>query len=160
MSERGKELAERFTNFNNGMIAFVDGCSDEGWRKVCQGEEWSVAVVARHVAAAHYGFVLDLAKMIVVGEPLPAMSMDAINEMNAQHAKEHAECSKDEVIGILRDQGASFADFVGELSDADLDRTGYLASISADMSTQQFIEAAILQSGEEHLASMKAATGE
>ena len=160
MSERAKELSERFSSFNNEMIAFVEGCSDEGWRKVCKGEEWSVAVVARHVAAAHYGFVLDLAKMIVAGEPLPEMSMDEINEMNAQHAKEHADCSKDEVIGILRDQGASFADFVGELSDADLDQTGHLASISADMSTQQFVEAAILQSGGEHLASMKAAIGE
>jgi hypothetical protein len=158
MSERAKELAERFTSFNNAMIAFVESCSDDDWRKVCEGEEWSVAVVARHVAAAHYS-VLDLAKMIAAGQPLPEMSMDAINEMNAQHAQEHADCSKDEVLGILRDQGSSITDFVAGLSDADLDRTAYLALTGGDMSTQQFIEAIVLQSGGEHLASMKAAAG-
>jgi uncharacterized damage-inducible protein DinB len=158
MSERAKELAERFTRFNNDVIAFVEKCSDGAWRRVCQGEEWSVAVVARHVAAAHYG-VLGLAKLIVAGEPLPEMTMDAINEMNAQHAQEHANCSKDEVLSILRDQGSSIAAFMAGLSDADLDRTAYLALTGGDMSAQQFIEAVILQSGGGHLASMKATAG-
>jgi len=159
MSQRSEELAERFTNFNDEIIAFVEGCTDEAWRRVCKGEEWPVAVVARHVAATHYG-VLDLAKLIVGGKPLPQMTIDAINEMNAQHAQEHADCSKDEVLSILRNQGPSVAAFVAGLSDADLDRTAYLALTGGDMSAEQFIKAVILQSGGEHLASMKAAISE
>ena len=32
MSQAAKELAERFTGFNNEVIAFVENCSDENWK--------------------------------------------------------------------------------------------------------------------------------
>ncbi|UCG12341.1 MAG: hypothetical protein JSU72_17880, partial [Deltaproteobacteria bacterium] len=76
MSQRARELAEQFTAFNNEVIAFVENCSNGDWRKVCSGEQWSVGVVARHMAAGHYG-ALDLAKMIVAGQPLPELSGEA-----------------------------------------------------------------------------------
>ncbi len=33
MSQRAKELSERFMSFNTEVIAFVENCSDENWRK-------------------------------------------------------------------------------------------------------------------------------
>jgi hypothetical protein len=101
MGQRTKELVERFTAFNNDFIAFVDNCSDEDWRKVCSDEGWTVGVVAHHVAAGHYSS-LDLVKMIVAGETLPPLTMETIDQMNAQHAKEHANCTTEEVLGLLR----------------------------------------------------------
>lgn len=158
MSQRAKELAERFRVFNNEVISFVENCSDRDWRKVCSGEEWTVAVVAHHLAAGHYG-ALDLAKMIVAGEPLPQLSMDVIDQMNAQHAQEHANCTQSEVLGILREQGPAIADYVSGLNEADLDRTGHLALAGGDISTQQFIENIIINSGTGHLVSMRKVTG-
>ena len=157
MSQRTKELVARLTGFNNEFIAFVDNCSDEEWRKVCSGEGWTVGVVAHHVAAGHFG-AIDFIRMIVAGEAMPEITMEAIDQMNAQHANEHANCTKEEVLGLLRENGSAFAGYLEELSEADLLRTGYLAAIGGDVSAQQLIEMVILQSGGEHLDSMKAVT--
>ena len=157
MSQRTKELVARFTGFNNEFIAFVDNCSDEDWRKVCSGEGWTVGVVAHHVAAGHFG-AIDFVRMIVAGEAIPEITMGAIDQMNAQHAKEHTNCTREEVLALLRKNGSAFAGYLEGLSEADLGRTGYLAAIGGDVSAQQLIEMVILQSGGEHLDSMKAVT--
>jgi hypothetical protein len=78
--------------------------------------------------------------------------------MNAEHAKEHTNCTREEVLGLLRKNGSAFAGYLEGLSEADLGRTGYLAAIGGDVSAQQLIEMVILQSGGEHLDSMKAVT--
>jgi hypothetical protein len=157
MSQRTKELVARFTGFNNEFIAFVDNCSDEDWRKVCSGEGWTVGVVAHHVAAGHFG-AIDFVRMIVAGEAIPEITMEAIDQMNAQHAKEHTNCTREEVLALFRKNGSAFAGYLEGLSEADLGRTGYLAAIGGDVSAQQLIEMVILQSGGEHLDSMKAVT--
>ena len=63
MSQKAKELVERFNGLNNELISFVEKCSDEDWKKIVSGEEWTVGVVTRHVAKAHFGLLLDFAKM-------------------------------------------------------------------------------------------------
>ena len=93
--------------------------------KVTSGEQWPVCVVARHVAAGHYG-AFDFAKMIAAGETLPELSMDAIDQMNAKHAEEHVNCTKSEVVGLLKQNGSSITSFVAELDDEKLDRTSRL----------------------------------
>ena len=121
MNQRAKDLAERLTTFNNDMISFVENCSDDVWQKVTSGEQWPVGVVAHHVAAGHYG-VLDWAKMIVAGEALPEITMDAIDQMNAKHADENVNCTKSEVVGLLKQNGSAIIRFVVELDDEKLDR--------------------------------------
>ena len=158
MSQRTKELVERVTAFNNDFISFVENCSDEEWRKVCSGEGWTVGVVAHHVAAGHLG-AIDFVRMIVAGETIPEITMEAIDQMNAQHAKEHANCTQEEVLALLRENGSAFAGYLEGLREADLARTGYLAALGGDVSAQQLIEMIALQSGGEHFNSMKAATG-
>jgi hypothetical protein len=158
MSQRTKELVERFTAFNQELIAFVDNCSDENWRKVCSSEEWTVGVVAHHVAAGHLG-ALDFVRAIVAGEAIPEITMEAIDQMNAQHAREHADCTRKEVLALLRENGSAFVNYLDRLSDGDLDRTGNLGVIGAEVSAEQFVEMVILQSAGRHLTSMKATTG-
>jgi hypothetical protein len=158
MSPRTEELAQRFTSFNNEIIAFVENCPEKEWNKLCAGENWPVGVVARHVAASHYR-ALSLAKMIVEGKQLPELSHEAIDEANAQHAEKHAGCTRDEVLGLLRKNGSAISEYLTGLDDAALDRTGNLALAGGAISTQQVIDNIIIQSATEHLASLKAATG-
>jgi hypothetical protein len=157
MSQRAKDLAERVRAFNNEVIAFVDKCTEQDWRKVCAWEQWAVGVAARHIGAGHYE-AIGLTRMIINGEKLPELTMDQITEMANQHAREHADCTKAEVLDILRKQGQSVVEFIAGLGDAELDRTGHLSAIGGEMTAQQFIEAVILQSGGEHFANIKAAT--
>jgi len=114
--------------------------------------------VAHHVAAGHFG-AIDFVRMIVAGEAMPEITMEAIDQMNAQHATEHANCTKEEVLTLLRENGSAFAGYLEGLGEADLARTGYLAAIGGDVSARQLIEMGIFQSAGEHLDSMKASTG-
>jgi hypothetical protein len=156
MTGRSEELAERLRAFNNEVIAFVEKCTDEDWRKMCAWEEWTVGVTARHIGAGHYG-VVGLAKMIVNGDKLPELTRDQLIQMANQHAREHAACTKAEVLDILRKNGESLVAYVAGLDDAALDRTGYLAAVGGELNTQQFLENVIVLSGGEHFANMKTA---
>ena len=156
MNQKGKELAEKFTTFNNEMLAIVESCTDEDWKKVCGGEQWTVGVVAHHVAAGHYSS-LDLVKMIVAGETLPPLTMDTIDRMNLKHAQENADCTRAEVLALLRENGADFANYLDGLSEADLGRTAYLAPLDGDVSAQHLVEMIILHSAADHLSNIKTA---
>ena len=158
MSKRAIDLAERFKAFNNELIAFVKNCSDENWRKVCPGEQWPVGVVARHIAASHYG-ALGLAKMMVAGEKLPELTEGVIDQMNSKHAEKHRHCTQVEVLKILLENGRSVADYVAGLSDTDLDRSGHIAAAGGDMTTEHLIVNIFIRSGGEHFVNAKTATG-
>jgi hypothetical protein len=153
MSQRAKDLAKQLEILNNEVIAFVANCSDEDWRKICTWEEWTVGVTARHIGSGHYR-VIGLAKMIISGEQLPEFTEEQVNESG-----NHADCNREEVLDVLQKNGTSLADFVTGLDDAELDSKGHLSLAGGEITTQQFLEYIILQSGGEHLANMKAATG-
>ena len=158
MSERAIELAERFKAFNEELIEFVRNCTDEGWRKVCPGERWPVGVVARHIAASHYG-ALGLVKTMVSGEKLPELTGAGVDQLNLKHAEKHRHCTRDEVLKTLRENGISVADYVVGLSDTDLDRIGHIAAAGGDMTTEHLIANIIIRAGGEHLSHAKAAAG-
>jgi hypothetical protein len=158
MSQRAKDLAKKLETLNNEVIAFVDGCSDEDWHKVCSWEDWTVGVTARHVGSGHYRAV-GLTKMIISGQKLPDLTAEQINEGGNQHARKHADCTRDEVVKVLQKNGTDTADFIAGLSDDELDRTGHLAVAGGEITTQQFIEYVILEDSRKHLANMKKAIG-
>lgn len=155
MSKRAKELSLRLQAFTDEVVGFVQGCSDADWRKVCK-EDWTVGVTARHIGAGHFQAV-GVVKMIVSGERLPEITMPQLIDMANEHARQHAGCTRKEVLEVLRQTGAALVGYVKGLSDADLDRTGHMALLGGTVSAQRLLEAVILGSGGEHLSSMKAA---
>ena len=156
MSAKAKTLAERLRAFSDDVIAFVEGYSEKNWSKGCAAEGWPVGVTARHIGAGHFEAV-ELVRMIVNGAPLPEFTMEQLVEMANEHARQHAGCAREAVVGVLSRNCAALADYVAGLSDADLERTGHLALAGGKLTAQQLIEAVILTSGGEHFASMKAA---
>jgi hypothetical protein len=156
MSQTAKSLAERLKAFSDDVIAFVEACSDNNWRRICASEDWSVGVTARHIGAGHFK-AIGFARMMVSGEKLPEITMEQLNAMANEHARQHADCTRVEVLEVLRQNGAALVDYVAGLTDAELNRKGHLSLAGGELTTQQFIEAVILESGGEHLASMRAA---
>ena len=156
MSQRTENLAERLRTFNTQVITFVENCTKENWRKICAREDWTVGVTARHIGAGHYG-IIGLARIIVNEEALPGLTMDQIIQTANEHAHAHADCTKTEVLDILRKNGAILADYVAGLDDVELDRKGYLEMVGGDISTQELIENIIFQSAAEHFANMQSA---
>ena len=156
MSQRAKEVAARITSFSEQAINFVEELSAEDWNKVCDWEQWTVGVTARHLGAGHLA-VFDLIKMIVNGNDLPPLTMDQVNAMSKKDAQEHADCTKDEALALLRENGPKMAALIAGLSDDDLDRKGSMPAFGGEFTTEQFIEMVIFENGTQHFNSMKSA---
>ena len=160
MNQRAQDLVKRFKTFNSEVIKFVEACSEGQWNKVC-AEEWKLGVVARHIGDGHYSAATDMVKTIVQGETTPELTMEQVVEMANAHAREHADCSRTEVLELLNSNGASFADYLAGLNDAELDRSAHVKLIGGEVSAQQLIEMVIFESAGEHFTNMKKAlTGE
>ncbi len=158
MNAQARELAERLKTLNGEIIEFVEKCTEQDWGKICSWEQWSVGVTARHIGTGHYE-VLQLARKIINGEKFPEMTEQQVTEMANQHAREHADCAKPEVLEILRNNGREMVQFVVGLDDSELNRAGYLALFGSDITVRQFIETVILQSGGQHFKNMKSTVG-
>ena len=154
MSERAKGLSKRIEAFSDEVIACVEALSDEDWNKMLEWEEWSAGVTARHIGAGHFR-IFDLAQMMIAGKELPQLSMDQITEMSNKDSREHSDCTKEETLDALRQNGAELAGFVAGLSDDDLASKGSMPAFGGEFSVDQMIEFVIFQSAQEHLDNIK-----
>jgi len=154
MGQRAEQLAQRIKTFRDELLAFVESCSEESWQKRLPEEEWSVGVTARHLGAGHLA-IAGLARKIANGEKLPEFSPQQLRDMGNEHARKHADCTRAEAAAIVRAKGRELSDFVSSLSDDELDRKTYLSLADSEVSTQQFVEMVLLQSGGEHFSNMK-----
>jgi len=158
MTDQRKKLSERLKAFNDEMIALIRSVSEDDWRKQCDSEQWTIGVVARHVGVGHYS-VIELAKMMIAGTPIPEFSHSQVDELNKTHADKHADCTKEEVLSILEKKGGKLIDYVVSLSDADLAVSANIPGISDKISVEQLIKALVIKSGSEHIESMRKALG-
>lgn len=152
MGERAEALARRFEQLNNDLIAKVEGCSDAQWAAKCADTGWSVAVQAHHIAGGEASLA-HMVEGIASGQPVSPLNMDAINEMNARHAEEYANVSREETANLLRENGAMAARTIRGMSDEQLDRaTEFVGGRSATVERLiQFLNIGELERHGEHL---------
>ena len=158
MSQRAKDISYRIKSFTEDVIAFVMNLSDKDWRKECAEEQWPVGVTARHIAG-HLS-ITDMASVIVKGEDLPSLTMDQIVDMANRSAREHADCTKSEVLELLQKSSSETVDYYAGLSDDELDRKGRMPAFGGDVTTEQVAEFVIFNSAAQHLKSMQATVGD
>lgn len=120
MGERAQELAARFEAVNAALTETVAGCSEEQWRRICPAEGWTVGVVAHHVAEDH-ALLSSAIQAVAIGLPMPSVTGAMVDQMNARHATQHAACTKEETLDLLRKNGAAAAAILRILTDAQLD---------------------------------------
>jgi len=101
VSSRSAQLAASFERANDALIAVIEGCSEQQLRAECAGEGWPVVVTAHHVALA-YPAIAGLVQAIATGQPLPPLTAQQLDSMNAQHAQEWANVSREETVAVLR----------------------------------------------------------
>jgi uncharacterized damage-inducible protein DinB len=157
MSQQSQALASRFEQASQEMIATVERCSDAQWKTQTSGEKWSVGVVAHHVAQAHEA-IAGFVRMIATGQPLPPLTMDMLHQMNAEHAKQFANCTKAETLALLRKNAAAAASTIRGLSDEQLDRSQPVMG-GPPMTAQQMVEQVLIGHLQEHYGSIKATVG-
>jgi uncharacterized damage-inducible protein DinB len=151
-------FAEQFQANNAEYVAAVAGCSDEGWSRTGANEERTIGVIAFHMATVQGGLA-GLIEAVMAGRPTRApRSIEEIDRMNEDHARNHAEVTKEEVLNALSASGQAFSTQLRFLTDADLDRSvGVL--VGSEMTIGQVIRYAVLGHQREHLDSIREALG-
>ncbi len=154
---RGEELAAQFEETNASVIAAVDSLSEAQWGSLSTAENWSHAVVAHHLAVDHEA-IAGLVESIATGGTVPPLDMDGLDAMNAEHATEAANCTKDETLALLRAGGAAAATMLRGLSDEQLNATATLPLMGSDpVSAAQLAESLLVGHMNMHLGSLQAA---
>lgn len=95
----GQEEAARFMAAHEDLTMFVHHCDDAQWATVVPVEERTVAVMADHMAAG-YDLVVDWIQQAQAGKPIPGTRAEQDME-NANHARERAAVSREEVVARL-----------------------------------------------------------
>ena len=154
MGARGETLAKQFEAKAQEATAVMEKLTDADWKKVTKAEQWSVGVVAHHIATGHEG-IGGIVKRLADGKPGPSMPMEALHQMNAKHAQDFAGCTKAETVALHRKNAATAATLLRSIDDAAFERSSTVFSGAPAMSAAQL--AGILSSHiDEHLASIRA----
>jgi DinB family protein len=158
MSARAESLAKQFETRANDMAETIEKLTDTDWKKVTSGEKWPVGVIAHHAAGSHEG-IARIIKTVAAGQSMPPFTMAMLDEMNATHAREHANCTRAETLALHKKNAAAAAALVRGLSDAELDKSGTVLTGMPAMTAQQIIEGVLINHVNEHLASIRATVG-
>jgi hypothetical protein len=156
MSERASELADRFTTANDELIGIIQGAGDAQLTTICPGEQWSVLVTARHVSVS-YRVVGSWIRRVANGEPVPT-TRHQIDEGNAQHAQENAMTTREEVLTLLRENGAKASDVIRNLSDEQLATSAAMGPANgAHLTAEQVARDVLIRHVWDHTADIRAA---
>lgn len=151
-------LARRFHTLHADLLAFVQACSAEDWGRVTAREGWPVGVTARHIAVAHYPMI-EWVQMIVQGDPLPPVTGDTLDQLNAQHAAAHGDCTQQEVAGLLQVNHAKVAAYLQTVTDRDLEQQADFTLFGREIGAGELFAAMLIDTAGIHLASIQAAAG-
>jgi hypothetical protein len=158
MGANGEGFAKQFESKVEEAIHLLEKMSEADWKKTTAGEKWTVGVTAHHIAGS-YEPITNIIKTIAAGQALPHFTPHMLDEMNAQHAKDLAGCTKPETIALLKKGAAAAAAVVRGLSDAELKKTGTVFTGMPPMSTEEMVKRALLDHIDEHFGSIRAAIG-
>jgi hypothetical protein len=146
VSNRGEALARKFEQANDDLIRQVEHMPDEQWGSPCSdtGELRTVGVLAYHVANSHIA-LLSMAQAAAKGQPMPQVSWEMIHGMNAQQAEANANCTREETIGLLRQNGQTVSGTLRQMTDEQLDRTTMLPLFSDQpITTERLVDVLVI----------------
>ncbi len=159
MDQEVRELVCRFEQANRTVIATIERCSEDQLLGLCPAERCTVAALACHVADS-YALGADWVRTILAGEPLPPVTTDTVDQVNAQEFARNAYRTKREALERMRRNGAEAASVLRGLSDADLDRTAPFTLFGGPTtSVRDLIKRVLIGDPESHLRSIRAAIG-
>jgi mycothiol maleylpyruvate isomerase-like protein len=158
MGAKSEALAKQFESKAREALATVEHLSNADWKKVTEAEKWPVGVTAHHLAGALEP-VSHLVKALAASEPLGALSRGMLDEMNARHAQEFADCTKAETIELHKRGMATAAATIRALSDDQLVISGTVLTDVPPMTTEQLIANGLLNHIDEHFGSIRRTVG-
>ncbi len=161
MGRRAESLADRIEEGAAGLAALAAGLSEAEWRTpMSSGQDRrSVGVIVHHVASV-YPIEVDLARAIAGGKAVTDVTWEAVADMNAKHARDHAGVTQAVAVELLRRNSRQAAAAVRAFSDDELDRAApFSLSFAAPVTAQFVVEDHAVRHSWHHLARIRAALG-
>jgi len=158
MGTKSETLAKQFEAKSREAMATLEKLGEEDWKKVTEAEQWSVGVTAHHLAGALEP-ISSMIKAVAGGQALGEFTLEMIDEMNARHAKDFADCTRAETIELLRTGSATAAATIRGLSDAELAKSATLLKGLPPMTAEQVIVGGLLVHIDEHFGSIRKTVG-
>jgi hypothetical protein len=131
-------LADRLAQGANALIDFTMTLTDAEWRMPLPKDGRAIGVIVHHVASV-YPIEIELAQRVAGGLAITGVTNADIDTMNAQHASDHANVTRDEALDLLRRNSAAAADAIRALSDAQLARAAKASLYDDAPVTSQFV---------------------
>ena len=153
----GSALADRLEQGARALIAFASGLTDEEWQVRVPKDGRKVGVTVHHVASV-YPVEIQLAQTLADGKSVTGLTPDDINVMNARHAEEHADITKEAAIELLRQNSTAAAAAIRALNDEQLAKAAPVSLYSDAPLTCQFVlEDHAVRHSYHHLARLRRA---
>ena len=159
-TSRSAHLADQFEAAQESFIRLVESLSDVQWRMTGantpelqtnnEDETRPVRVIAHHVAVTQV-WIMNRIKAMLEDRPTPPVDFKVIN---SEHAVEHADATKAEVVALLRDSLGRIAKDLRAIPDEKLDIARELPS--GRMSVQDRIERVLIGHMKSHQGSIEA----
>lgn len=150
-------LAVRLEQGARALADFASTLTEAQWQARLPKDGRPVGVVVHHVASV-YPIEIQLAQTLAGGLPITGVTVDAVNTMNAGHAKDNASVGKAETLELLKRNSAAAAAAIRALSDEELERAAPASLYSDAPLTCQFVlEDHAVRHSYHHLARIRAA---
>jgi len=158
MGAKGEALAKQIEAKTTEAAAVLEKLTDTDWKKVTEAEKWTVGATAHHLAGGLEA-VSGIITGLVAGHSPGNFTRGMLDQMNAQHAKEHANCSKAETTALLKKGTATAVATVRGLSDEQLAKSGTIFTDAPPMTAEQLVMGALLGHIDEHVGSIRKTIG-
>ena len=156
MSQRTESLARTLEEGARALAAFASNLTEDEWQTRLPHDGRKVGVVVHHVAIV-YPLEIQFARSVAAGNP-DGITADAVNQMNAGHAKEYDAITKDDALKLLATNSAAAAAAIRSFTNEELDVAAPVPLYGNARLTCQFVlEDHAVRHSSHHLARIKAA---
>jgi hypothetical protein len=157
MSRRSDILADRLEQGAGALAAFARSLTEEQWQTRVPRDGRKIGVIVHHVASM-YPLEIQVAQTIAGGKAFTGVTSEAVDDINAGHARDNGGVTKEETLALLGRNSAAAAAAIRALSDDELDRGAPVSLyFDAPLTCQFVLEDHAVRHSYHHLARIRGA---
>jgi uncharacterized protein (TIGR03083 family) len=159
MGAKTGALAAQIDDKAREAVATLEKLGDADWKKVTAAEKWTVGATAHHLAGGLEAVAGIVSGLVAGAPPRGGFTRAMLDQMNAQHARDHADCTRTETLALFRKGAAAASAVVRGLSDDQLAKSGTVFTDAPPMTAEQLIMLGLVSHIDEHMGSIRKTVG-
>jgi hypothetical protein len=157
MSKRSEKLATTLEQGARALADLAGRLTDAEWKMNLPKDGRPIGVVIHHVADI-YPLEIQLAQKLADGGELTDVTWPAVHQLNAGHARDHHNASKEDTLALLSRNAAAAAAVVRAMTDEQLDKVAPNSMYGgAPLTCQFFLEDHAVRHSFHHAARIREA---